>query len=714
MFPHCFPRFLTPMKWVGAVGICWIATDSVAAAKRCDWHAKKALSGEVTYRKCLDLDAIEGTTITAPGNVTRIAQDGFSFCANAFKTDVGGEADIVYLLDNSGSMWGGENNGLYRTCAGDPFERRDDILVQAVHLQNQLASRTSAGFIPFVAEGKLQESVTPLEIGSGSASAVANLKRLEDAFNKSVVDGRNNTSTRTDPCEDFRDKLMKAAASAKTSATSWSQPLKRAIDWRKNQAPFSASPRPAIVLISDGAITDWNAVKALVPNLPPVYGIHLGYRLNRDSIVDIAPYQLDTLTQLTGGKFYRVAPSDTLAMRLVIAEIIKSVVTNPLPTSLKVTNQSLAVPQVSQGATLSSNPDNSVGIKLDSILALQSGENQLKVEVTLNDASVRNFNFKINVAGAEASRNSDNYTCYDMPTLALLDGNGKAPELYAGGAGNYTVDLTRSPSDLTTVTVQGSSADSTRSDAKTWGDKESIALPNPSMAEGFPRHQKSVPFNGSSESPTKNNGTLESNRAGWVTLTWSHPRDPRETVTYMLPGKIIPVVDPIGELQQPKAPVSGPDELKTLPAELPKIVISRGPQKEGDPIGTCVSGCETVKNTGVTPEQMPTWTIPVNAPFDYRYWVFDNLGQYITRGEGSLSQGDFDKIRANSDTAKAAFSVYPVSDNGRHIGTGAYIMHLEVTTRGELISRNAAGDEVRVRSTKLGQTRRFGYVRGGK
>jgi hypothetical protein len=41
-------------------------------------------------------------------------------------------------------------------------------------------------------------------------------------------------------------------------------------------------------------------------------------------------------------------------------------------------------------------------------------------------------------------------------------------------------------------------------------------------------------------------------------------------------------------------------------------------------------------------------------------------------------------------------------------------MHLEVTTRGELISRNAAGDEVRVRSTKLGQTRRFGYVRGGK
>jgi hypothetical protein len=688
-----------------------VSAGTAHAAKRCDWHGQKAFAGEAVYRKCLDLAALDGKSLTLPKNVSRVAQDGFSFCRNAFRTEVGKEADILYLLDNSGSMWSGDADERFNSCAGDPFLQRGKSLIQAINVQSQLAARTSAGFIPFKASNEIQNSrvVSPREIGNASPSTTTNLQTLRQAIERSIEEA--NPSDRTDRCADIRDQLLKSAAVQKVTATYWTNALEQAIEWMEDDPLFSVSKNRAIVLVSDGAISDWAAVKALVPQLPPVYGIHLGYRLNFAKQPDYASSQLDSLTRLTGGKFFRVAPTDTLAMRNVLGEIVRNIVSNPLPQSLNVTNQSLDPAQISRGDRFVANPDTSVGVVLDSILALKEGANELKVDITLNDATTRSYSFTLNVTGNEASRNSDQVTCYDMPAMALLGTDGKPLELYGNGSSNYTLDLTRSPSELTGVAVTATSADSSRGNAA-WGDRETITLGAPSMALGIPQHTKEITLNGRSDAPRAGNGTLESSQAGSVTLTWSHPRDPRETVTYTLPGKIIPVVPPVGDLRPPKEPARGPESFVDLPVDAPKVILSIAPQEENGPIGACISGCDIITTTGVEPDRMPTWTLPVNAPFDYEYSVFDNLGQYISNGKGSFTLAQYEQARRNTDTAKVAISLVPVTHNGRHFGTGAYIMRLSVTTRGETVTRNAAGDEVRVRSTQVNQTRRFGYMRG--
>lgn len=686
-------------------------STSVQAAKRCDWHGQKAFAGETVYRKCLDLSKTDGQTITVPKNVSRVAQDGFSFCPNAFKTEVGREADIVYLLDNSGSMWQGDNDSRFNSCAGDPFLQRGKVLSQAIQLQSQLAPRTGAGFIPFRHDDIIQTNrvVTPKEIGNASASAATNLQTLRTAITESIDDATPDDPT--DRCAEDRDQLLKSAALSKAAATYWSNALERTIGWMEDDAIFSNSKNRAIVLISDGAISDWPAVRAMAPNLPPVYGIHLGYRLKRDRQPDNASAQLDSLTRLTGGKFYRVAPTDSITLREVMNEIVRNIVSNPLPQSVKVTNQSLSQPQISRGANFTANPDTSVGVMLDSILALKEGANTLKVDIGLNDGTTRTYSFTLNVTGNEVSRNSDQVTCYDMPAMALLGADGKPLELYAAGTSTYTLDLTRSPSELSGVTVIATSADSAKGSA--WGDRESISLGAPNLALGVPQHTKTVSLNGRSDTPRAGNGTLESSQEGSVTLVWTHPRDPRETVTYTLPGKIIPVVPPVGELQPPKKPARGPENIIDLPFDAPKVILSEAPKEDGQAIGPCISGCDFITTTGVQPGQMPTWTMPVNAPFDFEFSVFDNLGQYISRGEGSFTLEQYERVRRNTDTAKVALSFVPVTHNGRHLGTGAYIMRLSVRTKGELVTRNAAGDEIRVKSVPVNQTRRFGYVRAG-
>ena len=56
----------------------------------------------VTIKKCLDLDALNGKSIEIPSNVTRIDNTGFSLCESSEQS--GGQADIVYVMDQSGSM----------------------------------------------------------------------------------------------------------------------------------------------------------------------------------------------------------------------------------------------------------------------------------------------------------------------------------------------------------------------------------------------------------------------------------------------------------------------------------------------------------------------------------------------------------------------------------------------------------------------------------
>ncbi len=79
------------------------AGSAEAAAKRCDWHGPKS-KGESTYKKCVDFSALNGTTMQVPGNVTRIGVDGISLCEPTTGQTGTGNADIVFIYDNSLSM----------------------------------------------------------------------------------------------------------------------------------------------------------------------------------------------------------------------------------------------------------------------------------------------------------------------------------------------------------------------------------------------------------------------------------------------------------------------------------------------------------------------------------------------------------------------------------------------------------------------------------
>ena len=134
------------------------ASPALAASKRCDWHGPKT-QGETSYKQCVDYAALDETTLNLPSNATRISRDGISFCPNAINGSAGA-ADIVYMMDNSGSMERGENGGDFNTPPGDPFGIRDRVIRSAMRQQRATADTSTAGFISFIGLGSKQDQDT--------------------------------------------------------------------------------------------------------------------------------------------------------------------------------------------------------------------------------------------------------------------------------------------------------------------------------------------------------------------------------------------------------------------------------------------------------------------------------------------------------------------------------------------------------------------------
>ena len=80
------------------------AAPAHAQTKRCDLVGRDTTVSGVTgkFKRCLDLASLKNTTVTVPSNVTRIDNDGLSLCKGSLR--LGGDADIVFVVDESGSM----------------------------------------------------------------------------------------------------------------------------------------------------------------------------------------------------------------------------------------------------------------------------------------------------------------------------------------------------------------------------------------------------------------------------------------------------------------------------------------------------------------------------------------------------------------------------------------------------------------------------------
>jgi hypothetical protein len=251
------------------LGVMAVDPSPVAAQKRCDWHGPKS-RGETTYKQCVDYASMHGTTTNLPSNVSRISQDGISFCPASFNATAGA-ADIVYMMDNSGSMELGESSSGFDTPPGDPFGVRDRVIRRAMRQHRATADTATAGFISFfglrsnqdyrtVPEIENNKTQRPLVIGRTSAQGEANLNTVLRKVWKH------------NPNEALLAKAAAPAKLSKTALTYWSESLTLARDWFRPESGFVKTKTHAIVMVSDGAIGDWRVVQALVPLLPPVYG----------------------------------------------------------------------------------------------------------------------------------------------------------------------------------------------------------------------------------------------------------------------------------------------------------------------------------------------------------------------------------------------------------------------------------------------------------
>ena len=226
------------------------------------------------------------------------------------KTIHAGAADIVFIMDNTGSMQYGDP--YFCSTAGDPTFYRDDIVKKGMQRERDTASVAVAGFISF----------------NGSGTSGIETSRLQPLLNISKSTdptGLANLNTlQTKVVADSGFPLANPCDRTASNNTEWYPSFSIAIGWF-NDTTLSKTHNKAIVLISDGAANDYIAKILPLANggkLPPVYGIHLGDSLDVTGNPSNAYQNMRDLSSLTRGRFFRISPRDTVSMRMAMDTVV--------------------------------------------------------------------------------------------------------------------------------------------------------------------------------------------------------------------------------------------------------------------------------------------------------------------------------------------------------------------------------------------------------
>jgi hypothetical protein len=524
------------------------------AARRCDYLVNST-PGAGADTACLDLVALTangGPAIQIGNNVTRISNGGLKLCANAFTVSSGGSADIVFIYDNSGSMWShragidsakkdttfwdatgcnaaGTGTVTYavqdtafarppqslrktipvlsdsqsaacREFAGDPYNARGAVIRNAIRYLAQKGPTSTAGAVGFAQVTQFEQP--PLQLNSpANIATVTGMVRLDSI-----------------------------------PTTNYAPPLKLAKTWLTDTSLIK-NRKQAIVFISDGNASDGSASTNLVDStMPAIYSIFLGKNPTPDTA------RLKQLSDLTHGLFFRVDPTKPAGIQAVMDSIIRKITETSVPKSIAITNSTLG--QTSVAGPMSIGADGNLSITLDSIIALALGKNDFSVTVTKTDGTVGHYAFTIKADGAAESQTTKTTQCYDPPTLVMLNSQGQPDAQYSLTATSYAIKLTRSPSDVGPVIVTAVSKDSMLPPTPGWGDLEYATLASAGASGGAAVYQSPYPFNGQSAKPVAGNGTLEAAAGGQIVLSWVYPRDARDFATYTLPGSKMLVTQP--------------------------------------------------------------------------------------------------------------------------------------------------------------------------
>ncbi|MDB5048553.1 MAG: hypothetical protein JWO30_1624 [Fibrobacteres bacterium] len=523
-----------------------------AQTKRCDLVGRDtSITGNpARFKRCLDLAALSGKTVRVPSNVTRIDNDGLSLCKGSLR--LGGDADIMFVLDQSGSMGAGyawvntavtPNDTLFfndltgcgsstlsgtisyqvfekinvtnpvvstvtinrlasatgcTSYSGDPYKIRATAVRQAI--DNIAASGTqisTAGFVGFAANNL--DSVKPLTL---NAANIATLK--SKIFIK------------------------------EEGGTNYFNALSRSKTWLKDPTVIKTS-KQAIVFISDGRPTSGgNTATLLDGTMPPIYSIFLAGKATPDTAV------MKSLSDGSGGKFFRVPPQEPDSVVKIVKQILNLILKEYQPDSATVSNNTLAPVQsafAGMPAGFVLQPDGSWLMKLSDIIGLKPlSSNQISVKTKfdeVNGAGVDNstINFTIATIDSPTTTNTNlplgnpfGVACYDKSTLAIRKSDGSRPPFFTDAQTAYRLRVRTAPGPLGSITVPSRTALKTDAETPVFAPPASITVDS-LVFDG------TNPFLVLSAARTNGNGTLESNLYDSILVSWVHPRDAQDVAS---------------------------------------------------------------------------------------------------------------------------------------------------------------------------------------
>ncbi|MEN9307340.1 MAG: hypothetical protein RL173_1272 [Fibrobacterota bacterium] len=420
------------------------------APKRCD--VSTAPLSQNTG--CMDLSKLDGTSLTVPGSVTRLSTDGVVLCEGGGARAPG--TDIVYIIDQSGSMTSfkesqfilphGKDTINFKGCsswksggktypgtvplvdylgysvklldstwfdsamancepAGDPYQARAAVVQAAILKQSQLAPTSQAAWIGF---GTTYQSSKMFQLGANPS---------RDSLVRGVIRQNLDKTYYAPPVGWARAMLQGAANGTKTMAP-------------------SPNKRKAIIMVSDGAPNDWSDVAPMLlggakvkapdsatwtlPDLksPPVYGFMLSTDASQGD-------RLKDLAAATGGQYYLIPPLDRDSLNRVMDRLLGFLIDPGVPDSLVI--QNLSNGQVSN-AVSSDKEGGGYRFRLDSLLGLQAGKNELLLRSTVHNAygdTVLTAKWTLNVTDSVDSGAPDDAesrlatTCFEPTRIRL-------------------------------------------------------------------------------------------------------------------------------------------------------------------------------------------------------------------------------------------------------------------------------------------------------
>jgi hypothetical protein len=460
---------ISPIR-LGFLGLLTLGAAHAQTSSDCSLRgADTTLATGVTVKKCLDLDALNGKTVVIPSNVTRIDNNGFSLCESSEQS--GGQADIVYVMDQSGSMginyiWispdlkdtvyleSTANCGYVNaditgfgtitlpndagvrqvtrvnpakpptkctSFSGDPYTQRGIAFKQAIDFQAARAPRSTAGYMGFAAN--VIDPIKPLIL-----NVPANVTRLKAAMRPAL-----------------------------NNSTNYKAPLDTAKKWLLTPATAS-NPTQAIIFLSDGQPTTptnnpdayLDVLAATYPPMPgvmpPVFGIFMG-RPTADTA------KLADLSKRTGGQFWLIPSSRPDSLKAVVERILNVILRQYQPSSAVVTNNGVSPTQIGRAGAndFVRQPEGQWLMTLDKPVGLRpAGANPVDATTELVDVQSgavkpNSISFTLSTTGPQESENKNltgtqfSISCVDVPPpidpvkvayIRDTDGDGRGDKVF--------------------------------------------------------------------------------------------------------------------------------------------------------------------------------------------------------------------------------------------------------------------------------------------